>query len=117
MTRFHLITNDGPRAALLINCHMGNLPASIAVIDDPALISALPDGALCRAFWFGGADMLAAWEGLWAERKGRGGIFAIAEEDWQKILAWANSPRRVGPHTEFDASGQIVLPETMERAS
>ncbi|MDB5582808.1 MAG: hypothetical protein JWR80_7984 [Bradyrhizobium sp.] len=95
--RFYLITNDAPRAALLVNCHMGNLPGSIAVVDDPFAFAHVPDGAKYRCFFWGTRDVVANWEGFWWARKGRGGVEGISEEEWSRIQAWANDPKRPSP--------------------
>jgi hypothetical protein len=92
--RIFLITNDGPRAALIFWCHMGNLPPGIVVVDDPWKFAAVPNGSKCRAFWFGNGDVTQAWETLWWERKGKGGIEGISEEEWAAVKAWADVNRK-----------------------
>jgi hypothetical protein len=92
--RIFLITNDGPRAALIFWCHMGNLPPGIVIVDDPWKFAAVPNGSKCRAFWFGNADVTQAWETLWWERKGKGGIEGISEEEWAAVQAWADVNRK-----------------------
>jgi hypothetical protein len=91
--RFFIITNDGPRAALIFHCHLGSLPSFLAVVDDPALFPAVPRGARCRAYWFGTRETILAWESVWAARTCEGGIEWIAEEDFSTILGWCERNR------------------------
>lgn len=95
--RFYLITNDAPRAALQVNCHMGNLPASIAVVDDPFAFTHVPDGAKCISLFWGTRDVVATWGNFWLVRKSRGGIEGISDEEWDRIQAWAHDPKRPSP--------------------
>jgi hypothetical protein len=95
--RFFLITNDGPRAALAVNCHMGNLPPSIAVVDDPTRYADVPNGAKCLGLWYGSDSLVAPAKNLWLARRDRGGIDFISDDVWDRILAWATDPTRPSP--------------------
>ena len=92
--RFFIITNDGARAARTFYCHLGNLPASIAVVDNPWHFAHVPDGAQVRCLWFGAPGVVAAWEGFWWARRLKGGVEPIDEADWNRILDWAEVHRR-----------------------
>lgn len=93
-SRYYLITNDGPRAALEFWCHMGNLPEFLVVVDNPAAYRTIPDGARCRGLWYGTPFEIRAWEGCWRERVEEGGIEWISEEDWALLKAWAERHRK-----------------------
>ena len=115
--RFYLITNDGPRAALRINCHMGNLPASIAIVDRPHRFADVPDGARCEAFFWGTRAEVETLRALWRERLEAGGILGITPDEWAKIQAWAHDPKRpspVLPAISLLAAADAVTPATTE---
>lgn len=92
--RYFLVTNDAARAALEIWCHPGNLPPSIAVVDDPDLMLKLPRGAQVRCYWYGTRATIAAWESWWTVRRLQGGFDWISTEDWDRIADWAEECRR-----------------------
>lgn len=112
--RFFIITNDGPRAALNINCHMGNLPPSIAVVDDPMTFALVPDGGKFLALWFGDEDAVRGWRAFWSERLDRGGLEGISNEEWDKILAWAKSPNRPDPTRVLGGQAPQAQSQTSE---
>lgn len=91
--RFYLITNDAARVRLMLSCHEGNMPRSIAVIDNPFDYAAVPDGAQYRCFWFGSRAMVWQFWSFWDVRRRMGGVSGIAEEDWQRILDWVERNR------------------------
>lgn len=92
--RYYLVTNDGPRAALQVCCHLGNLPPSIAVIADAFDFLRIPDGAKWLGFWYGPKDITDSWRNFWDERRYRGGLEPISAEEWDRIQAWADEHRR-----------------------
>lgn len=94
--RFHIVTNDAARAALVFSCHKGNLPSWLVVIDEPERMLALPDGAKVRCYWFGSRETRTPWEGFWSIRKERGGLEWISEDEFLKIMAWVDE-HRAGP--------------------
>lgn len=92
--RYYLVTNDAPRAAREIWCHLGNLPPSISIADDFDRMMRIPDGTFYRCFWYGAREDLEPWENCWWSRKVKGGVEAISAEDWETICAWAERSRK-----------------------
>jgi hypothetical protein len=92
--RFFLITNRADMVLSMLWCHAKNLPASIAIVEDPFSYAKIPDGAECRGFWHGTRDQVWAWKGFWDVRRLRGGIVGISEEDWGRIMQWVDKNRR-----------------------
>lgn len=92
--RFYLVTNDAARAALILWCHPGNLPPSIAVVADPSDYARVPDGAKCDAHFWGTRAVVESFRALWMERVERGGILGIGIDEWEKIRHWVEHNRR-----------------------
>lgn len=92
--RFFLVTNDAGRAALELWCHPGNLPPSIAVVDNPDHMLKIPNGAQVRCYWYGTPEERTPWENFWTIRRVQGGFDWISEEDWSTIMDWAERSRK-----------------------
>lgn len=92
--RYFLVTNDARRTALVLWCHLCDLPPSIAVVDNPDLMLKIPDRGQLRCFWYGDRFTIAAWESWWTIRRLKGGFEWISEEDWATIMDWAERSRQ-----------------------
>lgn len=92
--RIYLVTNDAARCALELWCHPGNLPPSVAVVDNPDQMLRIPDGVSVRCYWYGTRDTIAAWESWWTQRRLKGGFEWVSQEDWDRVMDWAEANRK-----------------------
>lgn len=92
--RIYLVTNDAARCALELWCHPGNLPLSVAVVDNPDHMLRIPNGVSVRCYWYGTRDTIAAWESWWTQRRLKGGFEWVSHEDWEIIMQWAEKSRK-----------------------
>jgi hypothetical protein len=92
--RIYLVTNDAARCALELWCHPGNLPPSVAVVDNPDQMLRIPDGVSVRCYWYGTRDTIAAWESWWTQRRLKGGFEWVSQEDWERVMQWAEKSRK-----------------------
>lgn len=85
--RLFIVTNNPLRAlGDMLACATTNAPKWVRVVSDPIDIMNLPDGAKCQGAWYGPGTSAA--ESMWIERRSRGGIFFLSDEDRDRIAAW-----------------------------
>jgi hypothetical protein len=117
-TRFVIVTDRPDRAlAYMLCCAPTNAPKWVSVLSDPQAILAIEDGTKCRAVWYSpGGPKAGAAEWAWRERRLKGGIDYIDEQDEARIVDWVS--RHKARMAELLAAGTALgISDPHERES
>lgn len=103
--RFYIISDDPVVAMLLLfGLRPRDWPPFLVPLSDPLAIFNIPDGAKCRGMMFSGRERSLA-ERAWRERRGRGGVAFIGDEDEDWIMAQLDGVEHEAP------AAPLVRPE------
>lgn len=107
--RLYIVTNNPLRAlGDMLACATTNAPKWVRVVSDPVDIMNLPTGAKCQGAWYGPETSVE--ESMWIERRARGGIFFLSDEDRERVASWVERHKAaidaaLAVQRAFDADG------------
>lgn len=102
--RFVLVTDDIDYALADVFASVrSNAPSWARVTDDPADILALPDGCKVHFAVWRSARGTSGAEMAWRERRQRGGLEFLSDEEMEKIAVWRARRAGQGSGTPIDA--------------
>lgn len=110
--RLYIVTNNPLRAlGDMLACATTNAPKWVRVVSDPLDIMELPNGAKCQGLWYGPGTSVE--ESMWIERRARGGIFFLSDDDRDRIDAWVERHKAaidaaLAVQRAFDAEGYPI---------
>jgi len=84
-----IVTNDPEKAIVeALDCPIEDKPKWLRLMSDPVDILAIPKGTKCFGVFFSGRKRLTGAELAWRDRRMSGGLDYLADQDWDRILAW-----------------------------
>lgn len=111
--RFVLVTDDIDYALADVFASLrSNAPSWARVTDDPAEILALPDGCKVHIAVWRSDRCASGAEMAWRERRQRGGLEFLSDEEMEKIAAWRarRSGRGPGAPIELKTDASVAIP-------
>lgn len=92
-----------------------NAPSFVRIIDDPMEILALPEKCKVHHAVWTGNRMQSGAELAWRERRARGDLVLLTEDEMAKIAAWR--ARRAGEVPAVSATHAVTAPPSAPSSS